>query len=51
VTNVATWTSTSPSVAAVSVSGLLTAYSVGTTTINAGFKDVSGSLVVVTNAP
>ena len=46
VTSVATWSSTSPSVAAVSISGVLTAYSAGTTAVTASFQDVKGSLNV-----
>jgi hypothetical protein len=49
VTGVATWASTVPNTATVSVSGLVTAYSAGTTVINAAFRDVSGSLVVTTS--
>jgi trimeric autotransporter adhesin len=45
VTNVAKWVSTAPSVATVSVGGVLTAYTAGTTTITATFQDVSGSFV------
>jgi hypothetical protein len=45
VTNVAKWVSTAPSVATVSVGGVLTAYTAGTTTITAAFQDVSGSFV------
>ncbi len=50
VTNVARWASTAPSVATVSISGLMTAYSAGTTTITAGFQDVSGSFDVTTSS-
>jgi len=46
VTNVATWRSTTSPVAAVSSTGLLTAYSTGTTVITAAFQDVSGSFDV-----
>ena len=49
VTGVATWTSTIPNVATVSVSGRVTAYSAGTTVIAAAFRDVTGSLVVTTS--
>ncbi len=45
VTSVAKWASTVPSVATVSPTGVLTAYSAGTTTITATFQDVSGSFV------
>lgn len=45
VTNVAKWASTAPSVATVSVGGVLTAYTAGTTAITAAFQDVSGSFV------
>jgi hypothetical protein len=51
VTNVATWKSTVSPVAAVSTSGLLTAYSIGTTAITAAFQDVSGSFQVTATAP
>jgi uncharacterized protein YjdB len=51
VTSVATWKSAVSSVAAVSSSGLLTAYSVGTTTITAAFQDVTGSATVSTTSP
>jgi len=43
VTSVAKWSSTSPSVAAVSISGVLTAFSAGTTAVSASFQDVTGS--------
>jgi len=46
VTPVAKWTSTTPSVAAVSISGIVTAYSAGTTAVTASFQDVTGSLNV-----
>ena len=46
VTSVAKWSSTVPPVATISVSGLMTAYSAGTTAITAAFQDVSGSLNV-----
>jgi hypothetical protein len=46
VTTVAKWSSTNPSVAAVSISGVLTAYFAGTTAVTASFQDVSGSLNV-----
>ena len=46
VTSVAKWSSTVPSVATISVSGLMTAYSAGTTAITAAFQDVSGALTV-----
>jgi carboxypeptidase family protein/Big-like domain-containing protein len=49
VTTVAKWSSTVPSVATISVSGLVTAYSAGATAIAAAFQDVSGSLVVTTS--
>jgi len=49
VTNVAKWSSTVPSVATISVSGLATAYSAGTTAITAAFQDVSGSLALTTS--
>jgi len=46
VTSVAKWSSTVPSVATISVSGLVTAYSAGTTAITASFQGVTGSLTV-----
>jgi len=49
VTSVATWTSNTPNVATVSISGVLTANSAGTATIKAGFNDVSGTLAVTTS--
>jgi hypothetical protein len=51
VTTVATWSSTSPSVAAVSIAGVLTAYSAGTTAVTASFQDVTGSLNVSVTSP
>jgi len=51
VTNVATWKSAVSSIATVSNSGVLTAYSVGSTAITAAFQDVSGSLTVSTTSP
>jgi hypothetical protein len=51
VTNVATWRSTVSSVATVSSTGLMTAYSVGSTAITAAFQDVTGSLSVNTTSP
>jgi hypothetical protein len=51
VTSVATWKSTVSKAAAVSNTGLLTAYSVGTTGITAAFQDVSGALTVSTTSP
>jgi hypothetical protein len=49
VTGVATWASTVPNVATVSVSGLVTANSAGMTVVSAAFRDVTGSLVVTTS--
>jgi uncharacterized protein YjdB len=46
VTSVAKWTSTTPAVAAASISGVLTAFSAGTTAVTASFQDVTGSLNV-----
>jgi hypothetical protein len=46
VTTVAKWTSTTTSVAAVSISGVITAFFPGTTAVNASFQDVSGTLNV-----
>jgi Bacterial Ig-like domain (group 2)/CarboxypepD_reg-like domain len=43
VTPVATWSSSTPRVAAVSSTGLVTAYSAGQTTITATFREVSGT--------
>jgi trimeric autotransporter adhesin len=51
VTNVATWKSTVSSVATISHTGLLTAYSAGATVITAAFQDVSGSLPIATTSP
>jgi hypothetical protein len=51
VTSVATWKSTVSSVATVSTTGLLTAYSAGPTVVTASFVDVSGSLPVATTSP
>ena len=51
VTTVAKWSSTSPSVAAVSFTGVLTAFSAGTTAVTASFQDVTGSLNVSTTSP
>jgi hypothetical protein len=51
VTTVAKWSSTNPSVAAVSLTGVLTAYSAGTTAVTASFQDVTGSLNVSTTSP
>jgi len=46
VTSVAKWSSNVPSVATISVSGLVTAYSAGPAAITAAFQDVSGLLIV-----
>ena len=51
VTSVAAWKSTASSVAAVSSTGLMTAYSPGAATITASFQDVSGSMDVSTTSP
>jgi len=49
VTSIAKWTSSAPNVAAVSSSGLVTAYAAGQAEITATFRDVSGGLVVLVN--
>jgi hypothetical protein len=51
VTSVAKWKSSVSSVATVSNTGLLTAFSAGTTAITAAFQDVSGALTVSTTSP
>ena len=51
VTTVAKWTSTNPSVATVSISGVLTAFSAGTTAVTASFQDVTGPFNVSVASP
>jgi hypothetical protein len=46
VTPVATWSSSTPKVAAVSSAGLVTAFSAGQTTITAAFREVSGTALI-----
>lgn len=50
VTNVATWSSSSSSVATVTVSGLVTAKNLGTTNISATFESVNGSSPLTVDA-
>jgi uncharacterized protein YjdB len=50
VTNVANWASTSPSVASVTVSGLVSARNIGSTTISAAFEAVSKSASLTVDA-
>jgi hypothetical protein len=49
VTSVAKWTSSVPTVAQVSSSGLVTAFAAGQTNITAAFREVSGTLTVSVN--
>lgn len=51
VTNVAKWASNVTTVATVSTTGLVKAYSVGLTDITAAFQDVSGTVTIATTAP
>lgn len=46
VTSVAKWTTSAPSVALVSFSGVVTAFAIGPTVITASFQDVTGTLGV-----
>jgi uncharacterized protein YjdB len=49
VTSVAKWTSSVPTVAQVSSSGLVTAFAAGQTNITAAFREVSGALTISVN--
>jgi len=51
VTSVAKWSTTAPSVAIVSISGVVTAFAAGPTAITASFQDVSGSLSIAVVSP
>jgi hypothetical protein len=51
VTSVARWTSSVPTVAQVSSSGLVTAFAAGQTNITAAFREVSGALTISVNIP
>jgi len=51
VTNVAKWTSTVTTVATISTTGLVKAWTVGSTDIAATFQDVSGDVTIATTSP
>jgi flavin reductase (DIM6/NTAB) family NADH-FMN oxidoreductase RutF len=49
VTTQATWTSSDPAIATVSSAGVVTGLAVGSTTITATYKGVSGTKVITVN--